>query len=123
MPGDNILYRNKRLYINGELVDLSGNSNYDRVDRQPALLRTEQLGEAQHDILLEPFSPSLEGEFNVPQGHYFMMGDNRDNSQDSRYSAVGFVPVQNVVGKAVRIWMNWGFPNAPRWDRIGNKVQ
>jgi signal peptidase I len=52
-----------------------------------------------------------------------MMGDNRDNSQDSRFAMVGYVPEQNVVGKAVRIWMNWGFPAAPQWDRIGNKVQ
>jgi signal peptidase I len=50
-----------------------------------------------------------------------MMGDNRDNSQDSRY--IGFVPEGNIVGRAVRIWMNWDFPNSmPKWSRIGGKV-
>jgi signal peptidase I len=123
LPGDIVLYRNKRLYINGQLVSLSGEGIYERPGREPARLWTETLGDVQHDILLEPLSPSLEGQYKVPPGHYFMMGDNRDNSQDSRFAAVGFVPEQNVVGKAVRIWMNWGFPAAPKWDRIGNKVQ
>jgi len=52
-----------------------------------------------------------------------MMGDNRDNSRDSRYQGVGIVPDQNVVGKAVRVWMNWGFPKAPRWGRIGSPIR
>jgi signal peptidase I len=69
-----------------------------------------------------PGQRSLEGTFVVPEGHFFMMGDNRDNSRDSRYNGVGFIPEHRVVGKAVRIWMNWNFPNAPRWSRIGSPV-
>jgi signal peptidase I len=52
-----------------------------------------------------------------------MMGDNRDNSQDSRFAQVGFVPQENIVGKAVRIWMNWDFPKMPQWSRIGGRVE
>ena len=52
-----------------------------------------------------------------------MMGDNRDNSRDSRYDGVGFVPEGNIVGRAVRIWMNWHFPGMPKWSRIGGKVR
>ena len=51
-----------------------------------------------------------------------MMGDNRDNSRDSRYDGVGMIPDDNVVGKAVRIWMNWDFPAMPRWGRIGQGI-
>ena len=123
MPGDRVVYRNKRLYINGELVDLVDNSTFERDGRPPAALFTEQLGDIEHDILLEPFSPGREGVYKVPQGHYFVMGDNRDNSQDSRFPQVGYVPAENIVGKAVRIWMNWSIPAAPKWERIGRKVQ
>jgi signal peptidase I len=51
------------------------------------------------------------------------MGDNRDNSQDSRFDKVGFVPEANLVGKAVRIWLNWDLPHAPRWNRIGDAIK
>ena len=123
LPGDTIVVMNKRLSINTELVALERNGLFVRPGRSAALLAVEQLGDVSHQVLLEPMQSSREGTFVVPEGHYFMMGDNRDNSQDSRYPQVGFVPQENVVGKAVRIWMNWDFPSAPKWQRIATKVQ
>jgi signal peptidase I len=122
LPGDTVTYRKKRLYINSELVPLTRDGLLKRDSRPPALLATETLDGIDHQLLLEPSQQSREGVYVVPAGHYFMMGDNRDNSQDSRYPQVGFVPQENVVGKAVRIWMNWDFPSMPQWQRIGSKV-
>lgn len=121
LPGDTIRYVNKRLYVNDQPVEIAIKGRYD--GEQPgALLAREKLGTVEHDILLMPGQISREGTFVVPAGHYFMMGDNRDNSRDSRYEGVGFIPEHRVVGKAVRIWMNWNFPHAPQWSRIGNRV-
>jgi len=123
LPGDTVVYRNKRLVINGEQVAIEQIGELRRSSGGSAILATEKLGQATHNVLIEPFALSREGRFEVPEGHYFMMGDNRDNSQDSRYPQVGFVPEANIVGKAVRIWMNWDLSAAPRWERIGDKVE
>jgi signal peptidase I len=121
MPGDTIRYINKKLYVNDHPVEIMIRGRYDG-DQAGALLAREQISGVEHDVLLMPGQQSLEGTFVVPPGHYFMMGDNRDNSRDSRYQGVGFIPEYRVVGKAVRIWMNWDFPRAPQWSRIGNPV-
>jgi signal peptidase I len=123
LPGDTIRYVNKKLYVNDEPVELVAEGIYDGDDQAGSILLRERLGAVEHAILLLPGQRSLEGTFIVPAGHYFMMGDNRDNSRDSRYEGVGFIPTENVVGRAVRIWMNWDFPGMPNWGRIGGRVQ
>jgi signal peptidase I len=126
LPGDEVVYLQSRLYINGTAVpvDIQGTWSGAGSDQQPpSILGSETLGDAVHDVLYVPARPSFEGTFIVPPGHYFMMGDNRDNSQDSRYDLVGMVPEGNIVGKAVGIWMNWDFPSAPQWRRIGTAIR
>ena len=123
LPGDVVEYRDKRLLINDRPVDLKINGLYDTKNMQGAHLGYEQLGEVEHEILIFPSRFGREGVFRVPEGHYFLMGDNRDNSRDSRYDGVGFVPESNLVGKAVRIWMNWNWSNSgPDWGRIGDRI-
>jgi len=122
LPGDVVRYENRRLYINGERVDVEAMGQYRGEGDAGALLYNETLGEVGHKILLMPGRRSLEGTFKVPPGHYFMMGDNRDNSKDSRYRGVGIIPESLIVGKAVRIWMSWSIPKMPKWERIGMAI-
>ncbi len=125
LPGDQIEYRDQRLFINGKEVPRKADGQYFEPDRVAYTAQyTEMLGDVPHQILLDerrsqmlapiwkfPYSENCNYLGNgirctVPQGVYFMMGDNRDNSLDSRYW--GFVPEANVVGKAFFIWMNFG---------------
>jgi signal peptidase I len=125
LPGDRIGYFNKVVYINGEAVGQIPAGVYSGqgsgINMSGASKRREQLGNVQHDILVMPRTPGLEGEFVIPEGEYFVMGDNRDNSNDSRFW--GPVPEANLVGKAFRIWMNWDSANGGvGFDRIGTKI-
>jgi len=123
LPGDKITYRNKRLYVNNEPVKLEFKGLYETNMGAEVRIAREYLEGAEHDVLLMPYQRSMEGTFVVPEGHYFMMGDNRDNSRDSRYPGVGFIPEANIVGKAVFIWMSWDVPNMPKWQRIGDPIK
>ena len=126
LPGDKIAYYNKILYINDRPVPQADNGRYNafgagyRMDGMS--LKSEQLGQDGHAILVDPARPSIALEARVPEGHYFVLGDNRDNSKDSR--AWGFVPEANLVGRAFMIWMNWDGRNGGlNFSRIGTLIK
>ncbi|MCC7330392.1 MAG: signal peptidase I [Gammaproteobacteria bacterium] len=122
LPGDTIRYANDHLVINGQPVPDELRGIYNDELQPGSILLQEQLGSVSHQILLIPGGAGRgDGTFVVPPGHYFMMGDNRDNSQDSRF--IGPIPEANIVGRAVRIWMNWDFRSMPRWGRIGGRIE
>lgn len=122
LPGDLVEYRGKRLYINDEPVQINEALPVDRESPYSILRAEEVLGGVTHDVHFIRGRNGREGSFQVPEGHYFVMGDNRDNSRDSRYQGVGFIPEERLVGRAELIWFNFTFGSMPRWGRIGDQI-
>ena len=125
VPGDHIAYRDKVLYINGVRQDQKIISTYvgkgAGAMMTGASLRREDLSKVVHKILVLSDSYDRDFDFTVPAGQYFVMGDNRDNSRDSRYW--GTVPDANLVGKAFFVWMNWdSADDAIGWSRLGTVI-
>lgn len=129
VPGDHVVYRDKKLYINGEPMKQETLGTYYTQGTGLNSWLQEDLGRVEHEILVNPYRNlhNDEEEIIVPPGNYFVMGDNRDNSRDSRYW--GFVPEENLVGKAFFIWMNWRFDKiwklsswSVKFNRIGTII-
>ncbi len=136
VPGDKIEYRDKTVFINGKQSPQVFIGSYQGSgsgkNMTGALESMESIDKVEHRILVNQHRPDFSfgcqvlsrGGITVPAGHYFVMGDNRDNSNDSR--CWGLVPEDNLAGKAFGIWMSWdahrsGFPIA--WDRLGNGIK
>ena len=133
MPGDKIQMINSRLYINDRIVPRKRVDDYvemldGRENRVPQYEETLPEGKTYLTLDRDPDSPlDNTPAFRVPAGHYFMMGDNRDNSDDSR-QAVGYVPFENLEGKAMirffstdgsaRLWEVWKWPFSIRYSRL-----
>lgn len=111
LPGDRLRYENKVLYINGEPATQQFVAALPAGNPNRKLLR-ETLGDVEHEIYNSLQPGQNMSELVVPEGHYFVMGDNRDHSNDSRYW--GFVPEDHIVGKAFAVWMHWeGWSSLP----------
>ncbi|WP_142846964.1 signal peptidase I [Telmatospirillum sp. J64-1] len=141
LPGETVQMVGGVLHINGEPVQRRQIEDYvvrgplGGVERIPQYIETLPNG-TEHRILEAHGDRGMMDEtrvYHVPEGHYFMMGDNRDNSQDSRYPEVGFVPVDHLVGRAevlffstdrsAALWEVWKWPWAIRWERIFSRIE
>jgi signal peptidase I len=103
IPGDTVRYQDKALYINGKRQNQTFVAQIPPVNPRVLQYR-EKLGNVEHLIQRNPYRETSVDEWVIPEGHYFMMGDNRDQSSDSRYW--GLVSEHNIVGRAVAIWLH-----------------
>jgi len=131
LPGDRVSYTDKTLSVNGQQIAQEVVGDYSTIekvqDRQRRLelsiFRESFGGQGAHQILHDEKRPPLNLDFIVPEDQYFVMGDNRDHSNDSRFW--GFVPQDNVIGKAFLVWFSWDYAGGGgvHWERIGTSIE
>jgi len=123
IPGDKVKLKDKRLYINDKEVEQERIRTYvglkSSAQHTGSILTDEDLLGYEHQILVSPRGRNYDFEAIVPAANYFVLGDNRDNSRDSRYW--GYVPDSHLIGRAFMIWMNWD--RGPDFSRVGSKIR
>lgn len=122
VPGDHVVYKNKVLSVNGkEAKQTFVEYTIDESTGKQVAKYKELLNGIEHDIYIRPEVPSMDFDVVVPEGSYFMIGDNRDDSADSRFW--GFVPESYLRGKAFLVWMSWNSKtDNVRWNKIGHLI-
>ena len=138
MPGDKIKLSNGQIELNGDIIPSKRLNDFIDNDNNTSIKRVRKYLEYHEDLNFEIIDIMDNGIadntklFDVPDGYFFVMGDNRDNSQDSRFQTVGFIPIENLVGKARFIFFSlensrflqiWKWPKSIRGKRIFKTIQ